>query len=166
MISAVAPPVSRRTTSASSCSDSSEETRAASTEAMAAQGIHHTQQLSAKLDAVAARLDRAQRDAIGEMWASLGGRLDEQDLKLRPILAFGDDAYAMEECCAEIGAAFLCARLGIAHEPHPDHARYVHHWLKVLKHDARAIFAAAARAQEAVTYLDALQSPTAQQSAA
>lgn len=79
---------------------------------------------------------------------------------------FGDDAYAMEECCAEIGAAFLCARLGIAHEPHPDHARYIHHWLKVLKDDARAIFAAAARAQEAVTYLDGLQTPAAQQSAA
>jgi antirestriction protein ArdC len=79
---------------------------------------------------------------------------------------FGDDAYAMEECCAEIGAAFLCARLGIAHEPHPDHARYVHHWLKVMKADARAVFAAAARAQEAVTYLDGLQTPTARQSAA
>ena len=58
----------------------------------------------------------------------------------------------------EIGAAFLCARLGIAHAPHPDHARYVHHWLKMMKADARAIFRAAARAQEAVTYLDALQS--------
>lgn len=90
------------------------------------------------------------------------------DTRLKRTLGkrFGDDAYAMEECCAEIGAAFLCARLGIAHEPHPDHARYVHHWLKVMKEDARAIFAAAARAQEAVTYLDGLQSATAQQSAA
>ena len=90
------------------------------------------------------------------------------DTRLKRTLGkrFGDDAYAMEECCAEIGAAFLCARLGIAHEPHPDHARYVHHWLKVMKADARAIFAAAARAQEAVTYLDGLQTPTAQQSAA
>jgi antirestriction protein ArdC len=42
---------------------------------------------------------------------------------------FGDDAYCCEEACAEIGAAFLCARLGIAIEPHPDHARYIHHWL-------------------------------------
>ena len=58
---------------------------------------------------------------------------------------------------AEIGAAFLCARLGIAIEPHPDHARYIHHWLKVMKAEPRAIFAAAAKAQEAVTYLDALQ---------
>lgn len=79
---------------------------------------------------------------------------------------FGDDAYAMEECVAEIGAAFLCAHFGIAQEPHPDHARYVHHWLKVMRSDARAVFAAAARAQEAVTYLDGLQSPTARQSAA
>jgi antirestriction protein ArdC len=42
----------------------------------------------------------------------------------------------------------------------------VHHWLKVMKEDARAIFAAAARAQEAVSYLDGLQSPTTQQTAA
>jgi antirestriction protein ArdC len=90
------------------------------------------------------------------------------DTRLKRTLStrFGDDAYAMEECCAEIGAAFLCARFGIAQEPHPDHARYVHHWLKVMKADARAVFAAAARAQEAVTYLDALQSPAIQQSAA
>jgi antirestriction protein ArdC len=70
---------------------------------------------------------------------------------------FGDDAYCFEEACAEIGAAFLCARLGIAIEPHPDHARYIQHWLEVMKADPRAIFAAAARAQEAVAYLDGLQ---------
>jgi antirestriction protein ArdC len=44
---------------------------------------------------------------------------------------FGDGAYCFEEACAEIGAAFICARLGIAIEPHPDHARYVHHWLQL-----------------------------------
>ncbi|MGE0851986.1 MAG: ArdC family protein [Hyphomicrobiaceae bacterium] len=70
---------------------------------------------------------------------------------------FGDKAYCFEEACAEIGAAFLCARLGIAIEPHPDHARYIDHWLKVMKADPRAIFAAAAKAQEAVAYLDGLQ---------
>jgi antirestriction protein ArdC len=79
---------------------------------------------------------------------------------------FGDDAYCFEEACAEIGAAFLCARLGIAIEPHPDHARYIHHWLEVMKAQPRAIFAAAAKAQEAVTYLDALQSATAHSFAA
>ena len=71
---------------------------------------------------------------------------------------FGDDRYAMEECVAETAACFLCARLGIAtDEPHPDHARYIHHWIKVMKTDSRAIFAAAAKAQEAVAYLDGLQ---------
>jgi antirestriction protein ArdC len=70
---------------------------------------------------------------------------------------FGDNAYCFEEACAEIGAAFLCARLGMAIEPHPDHARYIQHWLKVMQADPRAIFAAAAKAQEAVAYLDGLQ---------
>jgi antirestriction protein ArdC len=78
---------------------------------------------------------------------------------------FGDDAYCCEEV-AEIGAAFICARLGIAIEPHPDHARYIHHWLAVMKAQPRAIFAAAAKAQEAVTYLDTFQSTTAQRFAA
>jgi antirestriction protein ArdC len=79
---------------------------------------------------------------------------------------FGDNTYCFEEACAEIGAAFLCARLDIAIEPHPDHARYIHHWLKVMKADPRAIFAAAAKAQEAVAYLDSLQDTTAHRSAA
>jgi antirestriction protein ArdC len=70
---------------------------------------------------------------------------------------FGDDQYAMEECVAETAACFICARLGISGEPHPDHARYIHHWISVMKSDARAIFAAAAKAQEAVAYLDGLQ---------
>jgi antirestriction protein ArdC len=69
----------------------------------------------------------------------------------------GDAAYCFEEACAEIGAAFLCARLGIAIEPHPDHARYIHHWLEVMQAEPRAIFAAAAKAQEAVSYLDTFQ---------
>lgn len=74
---------------------------------------------------------------------------------------FGDDQYAMEECIAETAACFICARLGISGEPHPDHARYIHHWISVMKSDARAIFAAAAKAQEAVAYLDGLQADAA-----
>jgi antirestriction protein ArdC len=35
---------------------------------------------------------------------------------------FGYAGYAMEELIAEIGAAFLCADLGIAPETRPDHA--------------------------------------------
>jgi antirestriction protein ArdC len=66
---------------------------------------------------------------------------------------FGDLAYAFEELVAELGAAFLCAALGIANEPRPDHAAYLASWLKVLESDTRAIFFAASRAQEAAEYL-------------
>jgi len=66
---------------------------------------------------------------------------------------FGDEGYAMEELVAEIGSAFLCAWLGIVPEPRPDHAGYVASWLKVLKNDSKAIFAAASAAQEAHEYL-------------
>jgi antirestriction protein ArdC len=72
---------------------------------------------------------------------------------------FGDNAYAREELVAEIGAAFLCADLGIALEPRSDHAAYLASWLTVLKSDKRAIFAAAAMAQKAVDWLAAKSHP-------
>ena len=70
---------------------------------------------------------------------------------------FGDTAYAREELVAELGAAFLCAALGITPEPRDDHASYLDHWLQVLKADKRAIFSAAAHAQKAADYLHGLQ---------
>lgn len=69
----------------------------------------------------------------------------------------GDQAYAFEELIAELGAAFLCADLGITPEPREDHAAYLAHWLEVLKQDKRAIFSAAAHAQRAADYLQGLQ---------
>jgi antirestriction protein ArdC len=42
-------------------------------------------------------------------------------------------------------------------EPRAEHAAYVASWLKALKDDKRAIFAAAAHAQRAADYLAALQ---------
>lgn len=66
---------------------------------------------------------------------------------------FGDDAYCMEELCAELTASFLCAELGISMAVREDHAHYIGHWLRVLKADNRAVFAAAAKASEAVRYL-------------
>ena len=70
---------------------------------------------------------------------------------------FGDDAYAMEELVAEIGAAFLCADLGITAEPRPDHAAYIDHWLRIMKGDKKAIFAAASAAAKASDFLASLQ---------
>src|SRR5919204_555230 len=69
---------------------------------------------------------------------------------------FGDAGYAREELVAELGAAFLCADLGITPEPREDHAAYLASWLQVLREDKRAIFAAAAHAQRAVDFLHGL----------
>lgn len=66
---------------------------------------------------------------------------------------FGDAGYAMEELVAEIGAAFLCADLGITPETREDHAAYIATWIKVLRSDKRAIFTAAGHAQRAVDLL-------------
>src|SRR3546814_5022903 len=73
---------------------------------------------------------------------------------------WGDEGYAREELVAEVGAAFLCADLGVAPEVRADHAAYVASWLQVLKDDKRAIFQAAAHAQRAVDYLHGLQPGT------
>lgn len=70
---------------------------------------------------------------------------------------FGDNGYAREELVAELGAAFLSADLGITPEVREDHAAYLAHWLKALKEDSRAIFSAAAHAQRAADFLQALQ---------
>ena len=70
---------------------------------------------------------------------------------------FGDNAYAFEELVAELGAAFLCADLGLSNEPRPDHAAYLAGWLRALKGDKRAIFTAASKAQAAADYLAGLQ---------
>jgi antirestriction protein ArdC len=56
---------------------------------------------------------------------------------------------AKEELIAEIGAAFVCARLGIAGDHIESHADYISHWLQALKNDKRAIFRAASAAQKA-----------------
>ena len=74
------------------------------------------------------------------------------DRKLN-VNRFGDEAYAFEELIAELGSAFLCAHLGIANEPRPDHAQYIQGWLKALKNDKRAVFHAASKAQAALDFL-------------
>lgn len=65
---------------------------------------------------------------------------------------FGDHAYAAEELIAEMGSAFLCARLGTKLEG-LQHPSYIDHWLKMLKSDNSAIFGAARHAREAVEFM-------------
>jgi antirestriction protein ArdC len=81
-------------------------------------------------------------------WSAKQGRCDRQLGK-----RFGDNAYAAEELVAELGAAFVCAHLGLSTEPREDHAQYIQSWLKVLRADKRAIFTAASKAQQAADYL-------------
>lgn len=69
--------------------------------------------------------------------------------------------YAFEELVAELGAAILCASLGVTPSPRPDHAHYCSNWLKALGNDKRFIFSAATAAQKAVDYLYDLQPLTA-----
>lgn len=86
-------------------------------------------------------------------WTKHKSRLDREFGRKK----WGDEGYAREELVAELGAAFLCADLGLTPEARTDHAAYIQSWLKVLKNDKRAIFSAAAYAQKASDYLHSLQ---------
>lgn len=86
-------------------------------------------------------------------WTRHPSRLDRDFGRKR----WGDEGYAREELVAELGAAFLCADLDLTPEVRDEHAAYIASWIKVLKDDKRAIFAAAAHAQRAVDYLHGLQ---------
>lgn len=92
-------------------------------------------------------LDR-QRICLHELIHATGhpSRLD-RDL----TSPFGSPGYAREELIAELGAAFICASLGIP--PTVRHASYIASWLEVLRDDKRAIFKAASAASKAAHWL-------------
>lgn len=73
---------------------------------------------------------------------------------------FGAKDYAREELVAEMGAAFLCAALGIV--PTVRHADYLASWLAVLREDHRAIFRAASAASKAADWILARHACTGQ----
>ncbi|KAB1082592.1 DUF1738 domain-containing protein [Neorhizobium galegae] len=84
-------------------------------------------------------------------WTGAKHRLD-RDLSGR----FGSASYAGDELVAELTASFLCADLGVAHDPRDNTAAYLASWLSVLKDEKRAIITAAAKAQSAADYLHEL----------
>ncbi len=84
-------------------------------------------------------------------WTRHASRLDRDFGRRR----WADEGYAMEELVAELGSAFLSADLDLTPEVREDHAAYIGSWLKVLKNDKRAIFAAASHAHRAADYLQA-----------
>ena len=89
-------------------------------------------------------------------WTGHVTRLDRLAWPVRS----GSPEYMKEELVAELGAAFLCVFLQLTPELRPAHASYIEHWLKMLRGDNRAIFAAAAHAQRAADYLLARQPPS------
>lgn len=66
---------------------------------------------------------------------------------------YGSSEYSLEELVAELSAAYTMAYLGLSAQPRADHAGYIANWLKALKGEKRAIFTAAARAQEALSWM-------------
>lgn len=82
-------------------------------------------------------------------WTGHKSRCD-RDLRNR----FGDDAYAFEELIAEMGAAFLGMQMGIPYE-NLQHDSYIASWLKVLKDDKKAIFAASSQARQSNEWVQA-----------
>lgn len=85
-------------------------------------------------------------------WTGHKSRLD-RDLGMR----FGKDAYSAEELVAELGAAFLCADLQVTPSLREDHAQYIAHWIDIMKADKKAIFTAAAKANQALEWLQKKQ---------
>ena len=84
-------------------------------------------------------------------WTGHSSRLD------RPLSRdFRDPAYAFEELVAELGAAYLCAHLGLETTPREDHASYIQSWVRALEEDDRAILRASTAASAAADYLLAL----------
>lgn len=73
-------------------------------------------------------------------------RLDRETLR---DYGKSKEIRAAEELIAEIGAAMLCAQLGMEPTEREDHAAYVASWLTALRNDKRAIFRAATAAQAA-----------------
>jgi antirestriction protein ArdC len=65
--------------------------------------------------------------------------------------SFGSKPYIQEELVAEIGAALVCATLGIV--PTVRHADYVGAWIELMGGDNRAIVRAASAASKAADYL-------------
>ncbi len=88
------------------------------------------------------------RTALHELTHATGhaSRLDRQLMK-----GLDRASYAREELVAEMGSAFLCARLGIV--PTVRHADYIGHWLAILRADNRAIVRAASAASKAADWL-------------
>jgi antirestriction protein ArdC len=66
---------------------------------------------------------------------------------------FGDQAYAAEECVAELASAIIGSHAGLRPDHISDHAAYIAHWITAMKADAGYILNCASLAQAAADYV-------------
>lgn len=83
---------------------------------------------------------------------SAGHRLNRHALLLERFKEGHEQRYAFEELVAELGAAMVCAELGVVGD-HLQHESYIASWLKALRNDKSFIFRAATLASDAHRYL-------------
>jgi antirestriction protein ArdC len=91
-------------------------------------------------------------------WHECGGhatghpkRLNRDSIK--EAAPFGSATYNLEECIAEMAAAYLCGIAGIENRTLDNSAAYLAGWLARLRNDRKFIVHAAAQAQKAVDYV-------------
>lgn len=93
-------------------------------------------------------------------WSGHESRLN----RLSKFVRFGDEAYAVEELVAELGAAFLLTELGVPQSDDLSNVTaYLGHWLKVLQRDHSAIFTAASAASKAAEFILGFSRPKAEE---
>ena len=74
--------------------------------------------------------------------------------RLTKVAAFGSQTYSREELVAEMGAAFMLAKLGIdCEKAFTNSVAYLQGWLRALKNDKKMIVVAAGKAEAAVEYI-------------
>lgn len=74
--------------------------------------------------------------------------------------AFGNEEYSREELVAEMGAAFLCNKVGLDNDKaFKNSVAYLQHWIKALQNDKKMISWAATRAAKAVDFIQTGKKP-------
>jgi antirestriction protein ArdC len=74
--------------------------------------------------------------------------------RLDKFARYGSEAYAVEELCAELGSAFLCAHVSLPQSDDLSNtASYLNSWLRVLERDTNAIFVASSAASRAADFI-------------
>lgn len=88
-----------------------------------------------------------------EMIHSTGAKTRLARKEVMEMDHFGSHAYSSEEFVAELGAAFLCAEVGISNAVIDNQIAYIQTWQNRLKADPKLFFSCASKAQKAVDFI-------------